>query len=200
MEHCKDIPFAFAAVSHVSHDLPDEMDAESAGLPLGQRRADVGGWSRGQIERRSAIPKLEMNRVFGSAIEPNAGRVFQARAAPVADGVYEEFFQHQVELKLGIGGEAAGRTEFHQRGSQPFEFVDITIEAEGEFSRNGIECDTAKAGLSSVGRIPRDSSKLDSLGPAGFRGPKDGIDDGHVVEGVFQRNRRLASLLDRPAE
>lgn len=136
MEHCKDIPIAFAPVSHVSHDLPDEVDAESARLPLREGRGDVGGRSRSQIERLAAIPELDMNGVFRTAIEPNAGGVLQAGAAAVPDGIHKEFFEHQVELKLGIGGEAAGRTEFHQRGSQPFEFVDITVQAEGEFSRN----------------------------------------------------------------
>ena len=144
MPHREDVPLPVAAIRNFAHDLPHQVDAESADACLVEPRRR----RRGEVEGNAAIAEVHVYAAVPTG-QPDAGGVLQACAAPMADRVHKQLFQHQVQLKFRLDVQRMSSTKLRNRDGQPLEFVDVTIQGQSEFFRNGTECATAAPSLSS---------------------------------------------------
>lgn len=113
------------------------MDAESAGLPLKQRRGDIRLRRVERIEGDSAVAILDPDILPGYP-HPNPRGVRLVAQAAMPHGIGEQLLQHEIQIELDTLVEAMPMAKRCHLGRQPFQFTDAPLERDLHVNRNAL--------------------------------------------------------------
>jgi hypothetical protein len=133
--HGDSIPAAFATVLQVTHDLPHEVESESTGDPVFERRCEIGRGSRQRVEGVTAIGILHVDAVVVK-VQPNVDGILHSRAAPMPDRIGKQLLEDEIQLELRFLTESMLAAEFYCFDYQALEFFQAPVEDDFRFGQN----------------------------------------------------------------
>lgn len=121
-------PFMGAGIEHVA----DEMDAQSADVPLGSGERGVGGRLIEGIEAVAIIanPDGKVVRMFG---QMDADLVFVGIIVTILDDVGDQFLNREIGGENDVGSNAIGLQEFRRGIRHVGQFAEVVAQTQGGF-------------------------------------------------------------------
>src|SRR5579871_580295 len=133
--HGDAIPFAFAMILQILHDLPHQVNSQATHLALFDRPIDSRKRSGQRVEGSAVIEILHVNAV-GMLREADTYGIFHSRAAPMPDRIGEQLFQDQVQFEFHLVAESVLPAESSNFGHQTLQLSQVAVEDKFRFGQN----------------------------------------------------------------